>query len=411
LAINEVAELFYHFSEGNNFYLKEKGKIMKRNFYYMFMLLTILLFVFNAYSQNLMDNVSIHGFGGWAFGQTDGNSYGVGNKDGNYDHFEFALNIAVAPIEKLSIHAQPFWEKKTGILLTDMDYVFANWHFSDIFNFRIGKIKSPFGLYSEIHHVGTLRPFLMLPQSMYGAPGFVQKAYNGIGLTGSIYFFKNWEIIYDIYAGQVDLESIGNRFAIQPQYADIDMDIFARKLIGGRLSCNLPIDGLKFSFAGSSGDIFFTDSGKEIENFFIKDKHYLYSLNAEYLSYHWWIRFEYLHFDKWEGKDAELNCGYIEAAFRFMQKWQIACLYNWEELINNIPGIQLPEIVSPLLEHDEWAFGLNYWFSSNFVLKFSYHHVKGNFFADPGQSLLGIILGADFNDKTELFLFGAHFSF
>ena len=67
----------------------------------------------------------------------------------------------------------------------ELDYAFAEWFVSDALKIRMGRVKHPFGLYGEIFDVGTLRPFYLLPQSIYGPNGFTAKAYNGVGLTGN----------------------------------------------------------------------------------------------------------------------------------------------------------------------------------------------------------------------------------
>jgi hypothetical protein len=385
---------------------------MKNRLNIFILFLIIITITTNTHAQTTTEKISIHGFGGWAYAKTNGNLYSIGNHEGNYNHFEFALNIAAYPIENLSIHAQPTWETQTNILLADVDYVFANWHFSDALNLRIGKVKSPFGLYSEIYHVGTLRPFIILPQSNYGSPGIVQKSYNGIGITGLRYIKNDWGIEYDIYAGQMELEPMrADRFSVNPGYEGVILNVFFSKIIGGRITTILPIDGLSFSMAGTFGDMQFKDQGEEIEDFPITDKHYIYSLNLEYMSYRWWFRGEYLNFDRYNGADIEINCAYAETAFRFLKKWQITALYDWLEVTNKMDEFPLPDHVLPLLNHEEWAFGLNYWFSPNFVLKCSYHFIEGNVFADPGRSMVQVFFGADYKKKTELILFGAHFSF
>ena len=37
-------------------------------------------------AQGLSDDVKIHGFGGWAYGVTDGNAYLLGTEDGSWDN-------------------------------------------------------------------------------------------------------------------------------------------------------------------------------------------------------------------------------------------------------------------------------------------------------------------------------------
>jgi hypothetical protein len=382
-----------------------KGYIFRQLF-----LFTLLFSVANAAAQIGMDKVAVHGFGGWGFGRTDGNRYIIGNENGEYNYFEFALNLSSNPTEKLSIKAQPFWNYRYGETIVSMDYIFAEWNFSNTLKFRIGKIKSPFGLYSEIIDVGTLRPFFSPPQNMYGAPGFVQKSYSGIGLTGTIYFGGSWDIEYDVYGGQITLEKYINKFDLVANQTTV-VEPYAREMAGGRVICHTPINGLSFGFAGISGDVVVKANGEMLEDYFVSGRHYMYTASAEYLSGRWLVRSEYLGLVKEKGDDIKIHCGYFETAFRFTKNWEIAGLYIWQDLVFFLPDVVIPETISSLFDHKEWAIGLNYWFNSNFVLKCSCHMVEGNFYAEPTEDLLKIIMGSDYDTRTNLVMVGAQFSF
>ena len=56
-------------------------------------------------AQSLSDSVQIHGFGGWAYAETDGNGYLIGTPDGSWDNADFALNVSAQPLANLSIVA------------------------------------------------------------------------------------------------------------------------------------------------------------------------------------------------------------------------------------------------------------------------------------------------------------------
>jgi len=135
------------------------------------LLLAILVIVmsslFGLRAQNL-EKISLHGFGAWGYGNTNGNHYLIGDEDGDYDHAQFYLNINANPFEKLSIIAQIGAHQGHLGVDFEFDYAFAEWVFSDALKFRIGKVKHPFGIYGELLNVGTIRPFFALPQGIYG---------------------------------------------------------------------------------------------------------------------------------------------------------------------------------------------------------------------------------------------------
>ena len=138
------------------------------------------------------ERYSLQGFGGWAFGDTNNdNRYGyVASGEGDWNNYYFALNLAAQPMEKLSIRSQAFWGEDQRGQRIKLDYVFAEWAHAPALKLRVGKAPVPFGIYTEVYDVGTVRPFYLLPQFYEGPLGLIPKAYEGVGLTVS----DAWEI-------------------------------------------------------------------------------------------------------------------------------------------------------------------------------------------------------------------------
>ena len=72
----------------------------------------------------------------------------------------FSLNLSAAPTRTLSFNTQVFGVTALGEEDAEVDYAFAQWAPSAKFQLRAGKVKSPFGLYTEVYDVGTLRTLL-----------------------------------------------------------------------------------------------------------------------------------------------------------------------------------------------------------------------------------------------------------
>ena len=109
-------------------------------------------------AQSASSTIDIHGFGGWAYGKTDGHKYSLGTEGGEYDNAEFALNVSAKPIEKLSIVAQVRLESGNDQEQAELDYAFAEWAFNDALRVRAGRVKHPFGIYGEVFDVDRLEP-------------------------------------------------------------------------------------------------------------------------------------------------------------------------------------------------------------------------------------------------------------
>lgn len=362
-----------------------------------------------AVAQSTGSIIDIHGFGGWAYGKTDGHKYSLARESGDYDNAEFALNVSAKPFEQLSVVAQMRLASGAGEEQAELDYAFAEWTFHDAARVRAGRVKHPFGIYGEIFDVGTVRPFYSLPQSLYGANGFTARAYNGAGITGNVPLGK-WGLQYDLYGGQIegDFETPG-LLSTSSQYFSEPSITFGYRVenaYGGRLNISTPVDGLTFGSSAYSGKAY-TDLS-EVD----ADKRDVYAVHAEYALQRFAIRSEWGHLKN--GSDFEVDAGYAEASYRITEHWQIAG--RWDQLDVTLPGTnisRLPKIFPQLLEHREATLGVSYWFSPNFVVRGSFQRVNGNRFAFPETSdeVKAALASGQLDDKTNMVLMGAQFSF
>ena len=357
----------------------------------------------------MQDGIQLHGFGGWAYGHTDGNRYQIGQEDGSYNNSYFALNISASPYERFSANVQTLWRTSDEGLEVEFDYAFAEWEFFDWLKLRIGKVKCPFGIYTEVYDVGTLRPFYSLPQSIYGLPGQVLESYYGLGLTGLYYFPRWWGVQYDLYFGEL----LYKKYAMQgfQSLSDAMIEPVVRNSAGTRVVVHTPLEGLNVGFSLRQGE---TEIyvGEEIMQMAVRSSEgrYLnYTFRAEYLNNEISVRAEYAGSKKLdEGEEIGLFGYYLEGAYLFRDHYQVALLYD-------AYGITYPDSVIAVVtmpeDHRETAVGFNYWFNPNLVLKLSYHYVKGNVFAAPDDMIEILITGRDPEEITQMVIFGTQFSF
>lgn len=365
-------------------------------------------------AQSFLERMDVHGYGGWSFGRTVDNKttnhFLFGHSRGDYSHSEFALNLSIAVNDRLKIDAQPFWHSghHANQTASGMDYVFAEYRWSDAFALRAGQVKHPFGIYTEVFDVGTLRPFAALPQSVYGPTGFVGKAYSGVGFTGALYASGGWGVSYDVYGGGLEVVERDVGFQVLAQGPDTTGKTlnFAetkafRDVVGGRLVMHTPVAGMSFGISGYTG----TRPVAPVER-----RRTVYGAHAELLTDHWSLRAEGAHQNAKEGRT--IDGAYIEAAYRLTREWQVAALYN--TLDAELDGVSAVDIARApsLLRHKERGVALNYWFTPNFVVKASYHEVDGNHFAQPEPvRVRSVVAGNALRTRTELVLLGAQLSF
>jgi hypothetical protein len=362
-----------------------------------------------ALAQSTSSTIDIHGFGGWAYGKTDGYKYSLGTEGGEYDNAEFALNVSAKPLEKLSVVAQIRLESGSDKEQAELDYAFAEWTFNDAARVRAGRVKHPFGIYGEVFDVGTVRPFYSLPQSLYGANGFTARAYNGAGITGNVPLGQ-WDLQYDVYGGQIEgdfetpgLLSTSSKYFSEPS---ITFGYRVENAYGGRLNVTTPIDGLTVGVSGYTGKAYTDLSNVDT------DKRDVFAAHAEYARNRFAVRSEWGHLKN--GSDFNVDAGYIETSYRIDDHWQVAA--RWDQVDVTLPGTNLgnlPAIFPQLLEHREAALGVSYWFSPNFVVRGSYQRTEGNRFAFPETSdeVKAALATGILDDSTDMILVGAQFSF
>jgi len=374
-------------------------------------LLVIVTAAAPAMAQSLVDDVQIHGFGGWAYAETDGNYYSLGTNEGAWDNADFALNITAEPLAKLTIVAQIRGEAINGEDNFELDYAFAGWAFNDNLELRIGRVKHPFGIYGEIFAVGTLRPFYTLAQGIYGPNGFTAQAYNGVGITGWHDWDSGWGLQYDVYVGQIegDFEVPGLMTTVPENFLDPRMNVGfeVNNTIGARLMVNTPVNGLSFGLSGYTGE---DHTNLDVLEEGVRRKVWLGS--ASYVNRNWLVRAEYGSIDR--SPDFKGNGGYIEAAFKFNKHWQLAARYDaFNVEFPTTDFSTLPPFFLQFLDHEEATLGLNYWFGSNLVIRLSYSQVDGNRYAfvSTPEEIMELMVTGELESKTNMVLFGAQFSF
>lgn len=352
----------------------------------------------SARADDLAERVQLHGFGSWTFGDTNVNRYLAGEPDREYRNTTLGLSVDANPSERLRVVGQAFWRNTDEGTKADFDYAFAEWKFSDSFRLRAGQVKMPFGIYSEVARIGTLRPFLDLPQGVYGPIGLTGEHYRGVGITGRKALGTRWALAYDAYGGGMVLEEflppeaflLGEPTDVSTEFEETN------DLIGARIVLETPVDGLRF---GSSAY-----TGKETG---VNARRTVYGFQAEYATGPWSLRSEFAH--ETVKDDLKVDGFYVEAAYRLSPHWQVAAQYD--HLTSAVFEAPDPAVPS-LLDHEEFAVGLNYWFSPGFALKLDYHRVDGNRFAAPDlEEFAETVESGRLNTKTNLVQFGAQFSF
>ncbi len=376
--------------------------------------LGIGLIAASAGAADWTDKVSIHAYGGWAAGTSDPYPYLAGRGEGEVEveNLDAVLLFQFRPTDHLLIVVAPEGEvEREGDETEDkvkLELAYAEWEASERLRIRFGRNRLPFGIYTDIYDVGTLRPFYHLPNAIYGHTGFVSEAYLGVGIGGLAPAPKDWELRYDLFAGGTDFE-VDEPFeeALEPvggggeEEEEAEADI--ESLIGGRLIVGTPIEGLSFgvsAFAGKpegAGD-FGTDEPSWGDFRSV-------GVHAEFQRGAWTARAEA---GRHHEDEFDTDALYLEVSRRLGERWQVA-LRGEHTQANFVRD--LPSGGDSLLDHDEIAAGIGYWFDPNFVLKLSVHSLSGNLFSHPHEEVAEALADGTLDDSGTAVVFGAQFSF
>jgi len=348
-----------------------------------------------------LEKISLNGFGGWYYSKSSNENLFVGaTEEGNYATADVHLSVAADVTERLRVVTQVGWTDTAEESEGDFDYMFAEWKLKPSLRVRLGKAKLPFGLYSEFPEVGTLRPFLVLPQAAYGPIGFLGESYKGIGLTGSV--GGRWKADWDLYGGGTELtEDVSPEAVLLGEEVTPDQlskDEVTRNVIGGRLVVETPLSGLRV------GGSFLTGT----EQAEIDHRRTVYGVLAEYTNDALTVRSESMHEDGVD--DLHATGTYVEVSYRLNDRWQIAA--EGGRLRTEFFGAVPTAETVGLTRHDDVGVGVSYWFDSNLVVKVNYLRVRGNAFAHPvAEELPGIAAAGELRSPTGVLLAGAQFTF
>jgi hypothetical protein len=368
-----------------------------------------------AFAQGTSDRYQLRGFGGWNLGSTNNqNTYAyVASGDTEYDNYNFALNLAAQPSDKLMVRAQAFWGEDLRGRRIDLDYVFAQWAPSPKLKVRVGKVLSPFGLYTEIYDVGTLRPFYLLPQFYSGVTGLLPKSYLGGGLTGVLPLGDEWEAEYDAFGGEVRFQAVPTDIPVGadpvtglPIFTTVDLQLIGRPMVGGRLGVGSPSHGLKLGVAAMHADMEQSVNGGPRGPYPVSEAADLTNAYLQWERGPFTLRSEFF---KAFADTARLWSTYVEASYKLTRHVQVAGLYEHTQLDPD-PGSLYASLPDQMKRHESVGLGLNLWATPDVVFKVDGYSVHGNLAGRPANPVVDAAMGL-LDDSTLVLVVGAQFSF
>jgi hypothetical protein len=151
-------------------------------------------------------DVQVHGFASQAFVKTDVNNWlTMDTSDGSCAFTDFGVNLSTHITDRMFVGAQGYDRNlgQLGQYHPSLDWAVVDYRFKNWLGVRGGKVKTVLGLYNATQDQDFLRPFALLPQSVY--PTDLRDAtiaHLGGDVYGNISLKRNLGGLgYTVYAG------------------------------------------------------------------------------------------------------------------------------------------------------------------------------------------------------------------
>ncbi|MCX6956217.1 MAG: hypothetical protein NTV51_29130 [Verrucomicrobia bacterium] len=200
-------------------------------------------------------------FGGFAsqgyLVNTGHNDYLGETSDGTFDFREYAANASWST-GKLRLGAQAFGQKlgPYGGDAIKLDWAVVDYQAAQWAGVRVGRVKMPLGLYNEALDLDSVRPYVLLPQSVYDARlRDFNAAFNGGMLYGNVSLKKFGTIDYRAFYGDIPISlSSGAADFYNTGLNATTLKMKMDHVIGGTLFWNTPVAGLRTGYSYSEFD-------------------------------------------------------------------------------------------------------------------------------------------------------------
>jgi hypothetical protein len=183
------------------------------------------------------------------------NDYLGDTSDGTFDFREYAVNASFST-GQWRIGGQLFGQK-LGAYGDDeikLDWAAVDFQAAQWLGFRAGRVKMPRGLYNESLDLDAVRPYILLPQSVYdNRLRDFSASFNGAMIYGNIELKKAGSIDYRVFYGQMPLDidsGASDFFNIDAPFPNLAIDLDSVR--GCSLFWNTPVAGLRagYSYTG-----------------------------------------------------------------------------------------------------------------------------------------------------------------
>lgn len=264
------------------------------------LLLILLTGVGTARADDGTDRFTFAGFGYQDYRQTSANRVDYVGPTGNGIHDFLGLLMAGQLSDRSKIWAQLQANSTDHPRFT---WLFLDWQFSDSLTGHAGRVKFPFGLINEYIDNKALQMTLTLPFADSESADMTYDSYTGVGLDWNTPDSPWGSALLQGYLGNIYTPPVPTLSTTYPNNPPVATGLASaaqmqptsdQRLVGGRLTWNTPVDGLRAMLSGSANELSLQPMATTPVGYaglLTREYRLLYSL--EYRREGWWVQSEY----------------------------------------------------------------------------------------------------------------------
>jgi hypothetical protein len=205
-----------------------------------------------------LGDIAVHGFIGQGYLNSSHNNYLMRSEEGSMQFNEFGLNFSTDLSDEMRFGLQLFSYDmgEVGNNEISIDWAYLDYALDERFGLRMGRIKQPNGLHNETVDVDAVRPYILLPSSVYDLTfRDVSVALNGVGAYGHFDLREAGGLSYQILYGSNNLSSDGGVTRVINDVGLFTLTSFdIAAVVTGSLAWSTPLNGLRFSATATQSD-------------------------------------------------------------------------------------------------------------------------------------------------------------
>lgn len=224
----------------------------------------MLLLFGSGVAHAQLEDLDIHGFASTGYLKSTENNFLVLSEEGSFEFNEAGLNVTTSLTDNVRVGLQLFARDQgdIGNNAVKLDWAFLDYQWKDALGVRLGKLKTPLGLYNDTRDYDLLRTSILLPSSVYSENARESAAsYRGGGLYGALSLGLGGRLRYDIFGGGMEISTDGSVAKALEGKGDSKMTLTsarAEPLVGGRIRWQTPLPGLMLGATLYQSDLTYT---------------------------------------------------------------------------------------------------------------------------------------------------------